>query len=57
MVWFTVLPGAPRMPRSWLFTFPHSPMNAKFWFPNGSICDAPMITCRRPDHTTSNIVR
>src|SRR5262245_8400586 len=32
-------------------------MSAKFWLPNGSIWLAPIITCRRPDHTTSNIAR
>ena len=33
------------------------PIAAKFWFPKGSICEPPIITCRRPDQTTSNIVR
>ena len=36
---------------------PGSPMQAMFWLPYRSICDAPIITWRRPDHTTSNIVR
>ncbi len=34
-----------------------SPTNAKFWLPNRSIWLPPMITCRRPDHTMSNICR
>ncbi len=45
------------MPSSCVFGAAGSPMNAKFWLPYWSSWLPPMITCRRPDHTTSNIAR
>src|SRR5262249_5356565 len=52
-----VFPGAPRKPRSCALGCAGSPMSAKFWLPYGSIWLAPIITCRRPDQTTSNMAR
>ena len=53
---FTVLPGAPRTPSSWALGRAQGPMQAMFWFPYRSIWVAPIITWRRPDQTTSNIL-
>jgi len=43
-----VLPGAPRTPSSCALGRFQSPMQEMFWFPDRSICAAPIITCRLP---------
>ena len=53
-----VLPGAPRKPSSCARRARRSRRcAAMFWLPNRSTWVAPIITWRRPDHTTSNIER
>ena len=44
VVFWIVLPGAPRKPRSCALGLSQSPTNAKFWLPNASIWLAPIIT-------------
>src|SRR5690348_12172622 len=57
VAWFTVFPGAPRTPSSWLLGFAKGPMQLMFWLPKRSIWEAPIITWRRPFQTRSKTDR